>query len=129
MPFKDIREFIRKLESEGEALRIEEEVDWNLEAGAMIRRSAEMGFPAPFFQKVKDYPQGYRLFGEALGNHRRIAMAINLEPDTPVSELMEAYAKRKQQKIEPITVTEGPCKENIYMGDEVEGCATVVLDQ
>ncbi|GAI32961.1 unnamed protein product, partial [marine sediment metagenome] len=35
MPFKDVREFIAKLEKEGEALRIEEEVDWNLEAGAI----------------------------------------------------------------------------------------------
>ncbi len=38
MPFKDLREFINKLEKEGEAQSIEEEVDWNLEAGAMLRR-------------------------------------------------------------------------------------------
>jgi UbiD family decarboxylase len=30
MPFKDLREFIAKLEEEGEAIKIEEEVDWNL---------------------------------------------------------------------------------------------------
>lgn len=47
MPFKDLREFIAKLEREGEALRVEEEIDWDLEAGAMIRRSKEMGLPAP----------------------------------------------------------------------------------
>ncbi len=41
MPFKDIREFFAKLEKEGEAIRIEEEVDWNLEAGAMVRFSNE----------------------------------------------------------------------------------------
>ena len=61
MPFKDLREFIAKLEQEKEILRIEEEVDWNLEAGAITRHSNEMGLPAPFFQKVKDYPESYRL--------------------------------------------------------------------
>ncbi|MFC1902548.1 hypothetical protein ACFLX4_00560 [Chloroflexota bacterium] len=61
MPFKDLREFIAKLEKEGEAIQIEEEVDWNMEAGAMLRRSTEEGLPAPFFQKIKDYPEGYRL--------------------------------------------------------------------
>ena len=35
MPFKDLREFIARLEKEGEVQRIEEEVDWNLEAGAI----------------------------------------------------------------------------------------------
>ena len=30
MPFKDLREFIARLEKEGEAITIEEEVDWNL---------------------------------------------------------------------------------------------------
>ncbi len=73
MPFKDVREFIAKLEEEGEALRIEEEVDWNLEAGAILRRSAEAGLPAPFFQKIKDYPAGYRLFGNGAANFRRMA--------------------------------------------------------
>lgn len=120
MPFDDVREFITKLEKEGEAQRMEEEVDWNLEAGAMIRRSNEAGLPAPFFQKVKDYPQGYRLFGEALSNHRRIAVAMDMTPDTPVRELIEEYLKRKQSPIKPVLVNDGPCKENIHIGDEVD---------
>ncbi len=120
MPFKDVREFIARLEKEGEAQRIEEEVDWNLEAGAMVRRSNEQGLPAPFFQKVKDYPDGYRLFGEGLSNHRRIAIAMDMEPNTPVRELIEEYLRRKQQPIKPVLVNDGPCKENIHIGDEVD---------
>jgi len=120
MSFKDLREFISRLEKEGEAQRIEEEVDWNLEAGAMIRRSDEAGLPAPFFQKVKDYPDGYRLFGEALGNHRRIAIAMDMNPNTPVRELIEEYLKRKKSPIKPVLVNDGPCKENIHVGEEVD---------
>ena len=70
MPFKDLREFIDKLEKEGEAQRIEEEVDWNLEAGAMVRRAGEQGLPAPFFQKIKDYPDAHKIFGGVLAKNQ-----------------------------------------------------------
>lgn len=120
MPFKDIREFIAKLEKEGEVQRIKEEVDWNLEAGAMLRRSYEASLPAPYFQRVKGYPEGYRLFGGTLSNHRRIAIAMDLDPHTPVKELIEEYLRRKQRAIKPILVNHGPCKENIHIGDEVD---------
>ena len=62
MPFKDLRDFIDRLEKEGDAQQIEEEVDWNLEAGAIIRRSNEQGLPAPLFQKIKDYSEEHRIF-------------------------------------------------------------------
>jgi 4-hydroxy-3-polyprenylbenzoate decarboxylase len=120
MAFKDIREFISKLETEGEVKRIEEEVDWNLEAGAMSRLSNEAGLPAPFFQKIKDYPSRYRLFSEALSNHRRIAVAMDLDPDTHVKELIEKYLSRKEKPIKPVMVKDGPCKENIRIGQDVD---------
>ena len=68
MPFKDLREFIARLEKEGEAQGIDEEVDWNLEAGAMVRIAGEKNLPAPFFHKVKGYPEGYKMFGGCLSN-------------------------------------------------------------
>jgi len=120
MPFKDLREFIAKLEKEGQAQRIEEEVDWNLEAGAMLRRSYEQGLPAPFFTKVKDYPEGYRLFGGTSSSHKRIAIAMDMAPDTHPKKLIEEYLRRKQQAIKPVLVNDGPCKENIHVGDEVD---------
>lgn len=120
MPFKDLREFIAKLEQEGEATRIEEEVDWDLEAGAMIRKSNEDRLPAPFFQKIKDYPSGYRMFGEVLGSHRRIAIAMDLAPDTPIAQLQDEYFRRKNLSLKPSLVKDGPCKEHVHIGDEVD---------
>jgi len=120
MPFKDVREFIAKLEKEGEAIRIEEEVDWNLEAGAILRRSAEAGLPAVLFQKIKDYPEGYRLFGGGAAKFRRMAIAMDMAPDTSPKELMDEYLRRKQNPIKPVVVKDGPCKENIHTGDEVD---------
>ncbi len=120
MAFKDVREFIDRLEKEGEVQRIEEEVDWNLEAGAMLRRSAEEGLPAPFFQKIKGYPEGYRLFGGTLAKFNRIAIAMDMDPNTHHSELIEEYIRRRQQPIKPVLVKDGPCKENIHVGDEAD---------
>jgi 4-hydroxy-3-polyprenylbenzoate decarboxylase len=120
MPFKDMREFINKLEVEGEAQRIDEEVDWDLEAGAMVRRSNERDLPAPFFQKVKDYPDGYRIFGAPLSNQKRVAIAMDMDANTPARELIAEYLKRKQQPVKPVLVSGGPCKENISLGDELD---------
>ena len=38
MAYKDVREFITALEKNGEAIKIEKEVTWNLEAGAILRK-------------------------------------------------------------------------------------------
>ncbi len=38
MAYKDLRQFLTKLESEGELLKIKEEVDWNEEIGAVSKR-------------------------------------------------------------------------------------------
>jgi 4-hydroxy-3-polyprenylbenzoate decarboxylase len=121
MPFNDLREYIDRLEQEGEVQRIEEEVDWDLEAGAMLHYSYEQqGMPAPFFQKIKDYPEGYRLFGGTLGSYKRSAIAMDIDPDASPHQLVEEYIKRIKKPIKPVMVSDGPCKENIIIGDDVD---------
>ena len=120
MPYKDLRMFIQKLEQEKEAVRIEEAVDCNLEASAMLRRCHELGLPSPFFQKIKGYPEGYRLFGGPLSKYQRIALAMDLDVDTHPREIIEQYLKRTEKPIKPVLVNDGPCKENIKIGDEVD---------
>jgi 4-hydroxy-3-polyprenylbenzoate decarboxylase len=51
MSFKDYREFIAGLEKTGDVVRIKQEVDWDLEAGAIARRGCELGSPASFLRK------------------------------------------------------------------------------
>ena len=55
MAFKDNRQFIEALEKNGEIVCIKQEVDWELEAAAIARRSNEMQGPACLFEKMKDY--------------------------------------------------------------------------
>ena len=120
MPFKDLREYLARLEKEGELRRFEEEVDWNLEAGAMTRRALETGLPAPFFEKIKGYPRGYQMVSCVLANLKRIAIAMDRHPDTPMRELIEEYLRRQKKPVKPVTVKTGPCKENIHVGEDVD---------
>jgi UbiD family decarboxylase len=120
MPFNDIREFIAKCEELGDAVQVKQEVDWNLEAGAITRRCCEQSGPAPLFQKVKDYPNGYRIWGAPLATFRRLAIAMDLDPDASFRQIMDAYIQGSAQPVKPRVVKEGPCKQNMMIGDDVD---------
>ena len=76
MGFKDVRQFIEALDKTGDVIRIKDEVDWELEAAAISRRAYERYGPAVFFEKIKDYPEGYRIFNGSLGTYRRVAISL-----------------------------------------------------
>lgn len=46
----DLREYIEELRKIGELVEVQEEVDWNLEVGAIIRRCYETGSSSPAVQ-------------------------------------------------------------------------------
>jgi 4-hydroxy-3-polyprenylbenzoate decarboxylase len=120
MPFRDVRDYADKLEQEGELLRIKEEVDWDLELGGIVRRATETGAPAPFFERIKGYPQGYRALGASMANYRRMAIAMGLPPDSSIEDLLEFYIRRKKEPIKPMLVSTGPCKEVIDLGEKAD---------
>ncbi len=126
MAFKDLREYLKVMEEEGELQRIGEEVDWNLEVGAVIRHAYDLQAPAPLFEKIKGYPPGYRILGAPAGPsrtgrfHARIALAMGIKADTPLPLLIEEYLTRRKNRIKPRLVSSGPCKENILIGDAVD---------
>ncbi len=119
MAFNDLREFITALEKHGEIQKIKKDVDWNLEAGAIIRRCNETGGPAQLFEKIKDYP-GHRIFGGPLATLRRLAIAMEMSPDATYAEIIDEFFYRQTDPIKPILVNTGPCKEHILVGDDVD---------
>ena len=127
MAFQDLREFIERLDRYGELQRIEKEVDWNLEAGAITRRANEIGAPAALMTRIKGYPEGYALLGSPFGGSkqqgykpwRRVAIALEEDPDIPLWDLILESNKRRAHPLKPTLVSTGPCKENILMGKEV----------
>lgn len=119
MPFEDLRAYIRRLEEEGELIHVGQEVDWNEEVGAIIRRSNEMSLQAMMFDKVKDYPN-WRLAGALMGTVRRVAIAMEMPPDTQSRMLVAEFNRRTNKPVAPVFVKTGPCKENVLLGEKVD---------
>jgi len=75
--YKDLREFIRKLEKEGELKRITAEIDPVLEITEITDRVTRAGGPALLFER----PKGSRipLLINMLGSERRMNLALEVE--------------------------------------------------
>jgi UbiD family decarboxylase len=125
---KSLREHIDQLKTLGEIQEIDVEVDWNLEMGAIIRRSYELQAPAPLFNKIKGIEPGLRVLGAPAGLSRqrgmnlvRIALSLGLPASASAREIIEALASaHKKLAIPPRRIANGPCKENKLLGAAVD---------
>jgi 4-hydroxy-3-polyprenylbenzoate decarboxylase len=124
----DLRSYIEQLKNLHEVQEINQEVDWNLEIGGIMRRASDYMAPAPLFNRIKGYPAGFRVFGSSVNAssrknhfHVRIATSLGLRPDAPAAEIIETLATLRNVKgLAPKLVATGPCKENILTGDQVD---------
>ncbi|MFC4911818.1 UbiD family decarboxylase [Actinomadura gamaensis] len=127
---RSLREFVGELERIGELQRVEREVDWNLEIGAIIRRSYDLRAAAPLFSTITGYRgTGFRVLGAPGGLSgpahplARIALALGLPADASGREIVETVvAARDRAGVPPRTVprADAPVKENVLLGDEVD---------
>lgn len=119
MPFNDNREFVDALEKTGDAVRIQKEVDWDLEASAITGRNCETLGPTSLFEKLKDYPEGGRILGSPLATFRRLAMALDMPPTSPTGAIFDEWENRVKKPVKPVVVKDAPCKANKKFGDQV----------
>lgn len=119
MAFKDNRQFIAKLEGTGDLVRIRKEIDWDLEASAIVRLSNERRGPAPLFEKLRDYPAGYRILGGLITTERRLCLAMGFHPDSHLGSVYNKYENLIEHPVKPVVVKDAPCKERIIAGNEV----------
>lgn len=115
MAFKDMREWIQKLEEEGELIRVKAEVDWRGELGAITRKALTNREPAILFENIKDYQSGRctKLFQGGLATPGRVALMLGLPKNTRRREMVDIVRKAFKARIPPVTVDNGPVKENI----------------
>lgn len=121
MAFKDLREWVDRLEKEDELARIKAKVDWNLEIGGIAQEGINKKGPALLFENIKDYENtvGKSLFTNSLATFPRIAMAMGLPKDTPPLDIIKIFMERIRTPIKPVGVKSGPVKENIFKGEHV----------
>ena len=77
MPYRDLREFIDRLEREKELARIKIEVSPVLEITEITSRVAKMGGKALLFEKPKNY--SIPVFINAFGTEKRMLMALEVK--------------------------------------------------
>ena len=126
--YRSLREHIDLLRGIGELCEVNQEVDWNLEIGAITRRVYETGGPAVLFNKIKDIAPGFRVLGAPAGASARpgqpmarVATSIGLQPTATAVEIVEALARAHDlAPIPPRRVASAPCKQHILLGDAVD---------
>src|SRR5919202_4517984 len=132
-PSRDLREWIARLEREGELVRITADVDPELEITEINDRVVKAGGPALLFENVKgsDRP----LLINQFGTERRMAMAFDapsldavaekladvLEMQPPQGLLEKVKGLQKLKSIadsRPKTVRRAPCQDVVLEGDD-----------
>ncbi len=115
MPYRDLREFLDRLEAKDHLRRIRKEVDWNLELAhlAKINEETSTGGKALLFETVKDYP-GWRVLTSALTAKDRLALALEMPMTASLMNLSREWVDRIQGKrLPPQGVASGPCQEHV----------------
>jgi 4-hydroxy-3-polyprenylbenzoate decarboxylase len=147
MKYKDLRDFIGRLETLGELRRVPESVSPVLEMTELCDRVLRAGGPALLF----DAPAGYRLpvLGNLFGTTRRIALGMGIDETAAAEEgaalrslrdvgrLLSALKEPEPPKglrdagklltlakavwdMAPKTVSAPPCQEIVWEGNDVD---------
>ena len=124
--YKDLRDFVRLLEKEGELKRIKTPVDPILEVAEITDRVSKEVGPALLFENPKD--SNYPLLINTFGSHRRMSLALGADSLEQVAQRMDALLEfsapdRLLDKLKmlpkltelsrffPKAVRSGPCQE------------------
>lgn len=94
MKYKDLREFLALLESQGELVRVKQEIDPYLEMAEISDRTLRKGGPAILFEN----PKGYRMpvLCNLFGTPKRVALGMGQEDTHALRELGKLLAFLKE---------------------------------
>lgn len=138
MKYRDLRDFIRQLEKQGELKRIQYPADPDLEITEICDRTLKKEGPALLFEQPKGY--AIPLLGNLFGTPHRVAMGMGADSVAALREIgkLLAYLKepeppkgmkdalekapvfRQVLNMAPKLVKKPACQEIIYHGDEVD---------
>jgi len=134
MGYRNLQEFINRLEQAGELVRIKEPVSPHLEITEITDRVCKQGGPALLFEEAAPY--GMPVLMNAFGSLKRMRLALEVESlDDIAGELLsflEAEADTLMKKLKllpklarlgrmfPKVVSRAPCQEVVYQGEDVD---------
>ena len=138
MKYRDLRDFIKQLEKQGELKRIQYEADPYLEITEICDRTLKQEGPALLFERPKGY--NVPLLGNLFGTAHRVAMGMGAESVTALREIGELLAYLKEPEppkgmkdameklpvfkqvlnMAPKVVKSPHCQEVVLEGDEID---------
>jgi len=141
MAFADLRAFVRRLEREGELVRIKTPVSSTLEISAIsdrVSKGPAAQNKALFFEHVDD--GDIPVLTNMFGNEKRMALALNVKalddlnrnlaklitPELPkglgptVGKALELFGALRSVGLKPKMVRKAPVQEIVYTGDEID---------
>ncbi|EGW23590.1 4-hydroxy-3-polyprenylbenzoate decarboxylase [Methylobacter tundripaludum] len=138
MKYKDLRDFIKQLEKQGELKRITVKVDPYLEMTEICDRTLKMGGPALLFENPKG--ANIPVLANLFGTPRRVAMGMGADSVTELRGIGELLAYLKEPEppkgmkdawekfpvfkqvlnMAPKIISSPPCQELVREGDEID---------
>lgn len=121
----DLRDLIQRFEEMGELARVED-ADTDLEIGGiaeMVAQHTPGRSPAVLFEKIRGYPENFRILSGAANSFRRLATVLGLPMPSDEVSLARSYRDRLRQDfslIPPVEVADGPILENVIEGDDID---------
>ena len=122
MSYRDLREFIDRLDALG-ALRRIEGADPRFEIGGITEVAAgRPDCPAVLFDSIKGFPRGFRVFTNATVSPQRAALALGIDPALrPIDALKEWKSRRAALTMhKPVTAERALFLENSRSGADVD---------
>jgi 4-hydroxy-3-polyprenylbenzoate decarboxylase len=147
-PYRSLREFIAKLEAEGELVRVREPVSTVLEMTEIQTRLIAEGGPAVIFEKpvkADGTPSGMPVLVNLFGTVKRVAMGVTMDGKSrtdaaSLREVGEVMATLRQPEpprsfgeafellplaktvlaMKPKTVSRAACQEIVLRGDQID---------
>jgi 4-hydroxybenzoate decarboxylase len=118
MPYKNLREFLKKLDLEGQLLKVEEEIfpEPDLSAAAYAAGKISSG-PAIYFENLKGYEEK-KVVMNVHGSWENYALMLDLPKKTPLNQLFRELVNRWDRfPVSPVVVNHSPSKEKIISND------------
>jgi len=116
----DLRACLDRMRGLGLVVQIDDPVDWDIEAGAVMRYANEHGSPAQLFSSIKGAMEGASLLGGLWATYERIAVILGLPPETSYHDLIDFYGGVSARRIKPTVVDTGACQQNVMLGNEID---------
>jgi len=101
MDYQDLRGWLEEVDKLGELKRIEG-AHWDREIGAISELIAEQNGPTLLFDRIPNYPKGYRVLSNVSQSYTRTGSVLGVLQELSGVAMVDAW-RRKLKEIKPVT--------------------------